>query len=225
MAFPEPREYGLRPARPERSSLPAQGCWTKPPAPEGGPPVAALVLGVAALGLFLLAAFLGSVFVAVPAYICAFFSAIVWKRGGNPMLGVDEADRMLVENPDDLDVCLVRLTVMSRGRFVGRDKGVVWFADGMLLYNGHRTSFVLGGEDVLPKEQWPVVRLQHSIVEIDDTVVPLRVPKGSASIELIPLGSFGSPAEMRFLKRLYEFRLHPSESHGPRQWPPLEANP
>ncbi len=153
------------------------------------------------------------------AWAAAFPALFVeWKTNNRRIL---PTDRLLLDIPDDRDVCLVHLTIVRDGKTVGNDKGVVWFDGGLLLFNGHRTSFAIGGEDILPPAQWS--HAQWST--LPDRFVPLRVDKGKAGIELVPLvdgKSSASPAEMRFLKSLYGFLRHPMPSQGPRQLPPLE---
>ena len=127
-------------------------------------------------------------------------------------------DLMLYENPDDLDLCLVEASFLKNGRTTGRDRGVVWFSEGRLLFCGHRTSFALGGEDVLP----PARRTKTERERGD--LLTLRGLPFRANIVFRPVMARGeSPARAhRFLERLYAFQMRPPVSRGPRQWPPFE---
>lgn len=198
---------------------PAPGRWTKPAAPQRSDErLMALLLwtfvtfAIAAIVVRSLA------LLAVGTVPFALLCALAARRSRD--LSVTAADRRLLEDPDDRDVCLLHLTIIHGEREIGRDKGVVWFSHGALLYNGHRTSFAIGSEDVLPMSQWSSAQRNS----LEDRFVPLRVERGKAWIEVVALAtgnSAGSPAEMRFLKSLYEFLRHPEPSRGPRQLPPL----
>lgn len=132
-------------------------------------------------------------------------------------------DRRLLENEEDANVCLVGIAIRRDGKLVGRDRGVVWFSDGGLYFNGHRTSFVIGGQDVIPSEEH---RRNRDGQKPSDRVLVLRHPCADVQVEFVPLiitgKGAGTPAEMRFLKRFYDFRRHPTYADVPRQWPPLE---
>jgi len=201
---------------------PTPGRWLRPTKPDAAKGRTALAVGGAIVLVAIAIAFDRGVLLA-PAIVLTILGAVISDSELYSMRAVTEKDRRLIEDPDDLDVCLVGLEIVRDGRSVGRDKGVVWFADGLLLYSGHRTSFAIGGEDVLPPDEWEGLP-NRSHDHRSDLRVPLLVERGTAYVELTPLidkkGS--SPQEMRFLKRLYAFRLRPPLSQGPRQWPPLE---
>ncbi len=142
-------------------------------------------------------------------------SKIVRRR----TLDATSMDRRLIEDPWDLDVCLVEIEIYRNGPLIGVDRGVAWFESGRLLFNGMRTSFAIGGEDVQPRRLWTEVARTTRI-----PVVPLRV-EGDARIEFRPLQATKLPIdhEERFVERLAAFRARPPQSRGPRQWPPLES--
>ena len=204
------------------TTAPLQGKWTKPAPKRRGISMLDGLLFFLLVGLVAAAlatrSFLPLVFGISPA-LC-----IGSLRGFNLNASclATSADRMLLENPDDLDVCLVGIAILCDGVEVGKDRGVAWFEDGKLLYNGHRTSFAIGGEDILPHE-WP-----HGPFavpqELPDLVILLRTPGSRTSVEFTPIPNISTPQEMRFLKRLYEFRRRPPRSRGPRQWPPFEPS-
>ncbi len=203
------REFVL--AAPEGESSP--GRWNRPASAKTGssPWVVAAVWLV--VSLIVTAVVAGSLLPTVPVVLIGMiaesYRVAEIVRSGRPT----REDLRLFEDPDDPDVCLVFLTIVCNGESVGTDRGVAWFADGCLLYSGHRTSFAIGGEDVLSK------------AEHGTTGVALRVARGTASITLSPLqrrGDIGGRQEMRFLKALYHFRHRPPQSRIPRQWPPFE---
>ena len=207
------------------STEPAAGRWTKPE-PQAKPTSPLVVaLACAAIGFSVVALALRSGPLAALAFLCFAPVAGSVEFVKKDPRRITSEDRMLLEDPDDLDACLVLLTIVRDGRMIGTDKGVVWFADGMLLYNGHRTSFAIGGEDLLPQARWSSLAFPPSQIYLDDRTVPLRVARGSAFVRLQPLtaGAGTSPNEMRLLKRLYAFRRRPPVSKGPRQWPPFDS--
>ncbi len=128
-------------------------------------------------------------------------------------------DRSLLENPDDPDFCLVEIEIARLGEVCGVDRGVVWFEGGRLMFAGHRTSFAVGGEDVLPRSSWSADLLHGPW----DLVLPLRIKANDVRVSFRPLrdGGAGPYRESRFRERFRAFRLRPPQSRGPRQWPPF----
>lgn len=128
-------------------------------------------------------------------------------------------DRRLIEDPWDLDTCLVEVAIYRPQALVGIDRGVAWFDSGRLLFNGSLTSFAIGGEDVQPRRFWARSPDFSGVLAL-----PLRM-SGGASLEFRPLRGTRMPTdhEERFIDRLNAFRMRPPESRGPRQWPPFEA--
>ncbi len=207
------------------TSEPAPGRWTKPaPALRSNERLVALIVWasvVFVVATIVVKSLAPLALGAVPlTLLCA---ALMARRSRD--VSITEADRRLLEDPDDRDVCLVHLTIVHNGSEVGRDKGAAWFGHGALMYSGHRTSFVIGGEDVLPRAKWSVYARADGTDGLPETALPLRIPKGHAYIRLDPLldrRGGGTPHEMRFLKALYDFRRRPPTARVPRQWPPLE---
>lgn len=192
---------------------PAPGRWTRPspPAPKASPLLILTVCSVVALVIGALVARSLVPTIAATLIVLAADAYRIIERGG--AIRATREDLRLLEDPDDPDVCLVALTVTRNGESVGTDRGVAWFEGGRLLYSGHRTSFAIGGEDVLPQREYGT----HG--------VPLRVQRGTARVVLSPLSVetlVGGKQEMRFLKALYAFKRSPTVSQGPRQWPPLD---
>ena len=210
-------------ARPDlvRHEPPAPGRWTKPPPPEV--PNRWIVPGVVALLVSLIvAAFaLQSPLPLLGVGACVVLARDLPKTRRVSERKITDADRRMIEDPDDKDVCLVLITIVRDWRTVGEDKGVVWFADGRIFFSGHRTSFVLGGEDLLPKERWSIFASTEGGLVFGDRTLPLDVDRGNAYVSFQAL-SYGDAREMRFSKRLTAFLKNPPQSRGPRQWPPFE---
>lgn len=216
---------------PAPTSEPAPGKWHGKETPLPRPPSWHLpktsrYLAAAALMLLLCLAFVAIPFVG-SGLLCPFMVADVLLLGlGLSQLfsrrlaqpAAEPRDLRLLEHPDDPDVCLVQITIVRNDEVVGHDRGAAWFEDGRLLFSGHRTSFALGGEDLVPRsERGPRRREGQS-------VLPLRVDSGGASIEFVVLGYGERRAShgYRFLTRFGEFLFFAPPSRGPRQWPPLE---
>ena len=122
----------------------------------------------------------------------------------------------LLEHPEDPDVCLVEIRIVRDGKPVGSDRGAVWFEGGRLLFSGHRTSFAVGGEDVLPFTQ--------RAKGLPLGALPLRVRQGQTHIEFRTLqyGDADLRRYDRFAHRLLAFRSFAPPARGERQWPPFE---
>lgn len=192
---------------------PKDGAWLKPP-PRFYVEKLRVPLVVATLALSYLALRFAWFYLvcAVAALQCLFILASTYR----PRLS--KADRRLIEDPDDLDVCLVDVKIMSNRRIIGVDRGIVWFGEGRLLFSGHRTSFALGGEDILPRSR------RTKSMQARTNVLPLRAGHGKAVLifDLILPRAGPGEREIRFVERLYAFRQRPLASRGPRQWPPFE---
>ncbi len=208
------------------SLAPAKGLWSSPPPKRKfTTKQLGIITGVMLVG-FGIATFF---FRITPVLFSALMLPLqaLFAIGGTGGHVATKQDRRLVEDVDDANVCLVGVTVRRDGKRVGEDRGVVWFSEGALFYNGHRTSFVLGGQDVVPHDEFTRIRRGRSKEELPDRMVALRHPDGEVVLEIVPLTSSGSgtgsPSEMRFLKRFYEFRRRPVHADVARQWPPLEV--
>ena len=128
-----------------------------------------------------------------------------------------ERDVGLLEHPEDPDVCLVEARILREGVLVGKDRGAVWFEGGRLLFSGHRTSFAIGGEDVLPFAQ--------RSIDLPLGALPLRIGEGRAHVEFRTLrhASDDERHASRFAHRLLAFRSFTPPARGERQWPPLSV--
>lgn len=142
-------------------------------------------------------------------------------------VATSERDLLLLENPDDESVCLVEVKVWAGIHHLGTDRAAAWFQDGCLMVAGHRCSFSIGGEDVVPKRERRRFAHTDNLVRGEETIVPLRHPKEAVWITLAPLltGAIPSKRGWDFIRRLTDFRDRPVASRGPRQYPPLSPMP
>ena len=169
---------------------------------------------VGAFGLFFLSAFVSAPLLMAVGFVLLLCGMSFSLPNG---LWASERDLTLLEDPRDQDVCLVEVTIFNGSATVGIDRGVAWFDGGRLLYSGHRTSFAIGGEDVLPRSAW------SNEVSTTPLVLPLRTRWEGPVLRFAVL-NYGNPEdrhETRFLERFHAFRTRPPQSRGQRQWPPF----
>ena len=215
------RGEGERPA-PEREPRP--GRWF---APEGDPPerrpfeIAEPFRDRAIAALFVLLAFgfLNVWTMGVPVFGALFTTLLLLMAlgftGRSSRPPATQRDVALLEHPEDPDVCLVEVHILRDGVSVGRDRGAVWFEGGRLLFSGHRTSFAVGGEDVLPFAQ--------RSADLPLGALPLRVGEGEAYVEfrVLQTPEIDERHASRFAHRLLAFRSFAPPARGERQWPPF----
>ncbi len=163
----------------------------------------------------------GSAIVAMGVVFCL----LAWTNLPPPTPRAKPDDFRLMEVADDPDVCLVNATIVFDGRKIGTDRGVAWFSDGAMLFSGRRTSFAIGGEDVLPRSYWSEYgRERASALPAD--AVPLRTVRPRTYVLLLPVNREEDVAVQqarRFVTRRRKFRDRPEPSSVPRQWPPFTS--
>lgn len=202
---------------------PAPGRWSRPPLKvDRERPQKVVFLSCMALMPVCLLAHRTDLLFSLPFVAFAALMVLSSHRGNDRV--PTTADLYLLENPDDSEVCLVEVTLRYDGLSSAWDRGVAWFEDGRLLFVGHRTSFALGGQDVVPTRDWPEFTSERNHGLLQFNAVPLRIPNSHHSVAFIPLERKGTIGEMQracFEHRLAHFRKDPRPSSGPRQWPPF----
>ena len=215
------RGEGERPA-PDRE--PAPGRWfaeASPAKPRERFGISEDLRNLAAAALF---ALLVVAFLAVPSLAPRMLAAVLLVVLALMLLAfagrerhpeAEPRDVGLLEHPEDPDVCLVEIRIVRNGEPVGKDRGALWFEGGRLLFSGHRTSFAIGGEDVLPHSR-------HR-PGLPSGALPLRIAGESAHLEFLILRypELDRTRYERFGHRLLAFRSFTPPARGPRQWPPL----
>ncbi|RYG40241.1 hypothetical protein EON79_22945 [bacterium] len=135
-------------------------------------------------------------------------------------------DAYLLEDPEDRNVCLVEIAIVRAGREIGEDRGAAWFRGDTLYYSGFRTSFVIGGENVLPKAHWTIFHDPAGMLTLPERAIPLGIDRFATYVVFRPIAHADRSAsysqELSFVRRLMTFRNAPKGSAGPRQWPPIE---
>lgn len=125
------------------------------------------------------------------------------------------ADRFLVDGGFG-DQFPAEITIVVEGKRIGADRGVVWFADGLMGFSGSSASFVLAARNLAPhyvKAHRPPKGQPTSY-----DVIVLRGAPRSALVSVAPL--FGHIRAYR--KRLEAFMAADEMPQGERHWPPLE---
>ena len=110
----------------------------------------------------------------------------------------------------------IEVTIVANGKRIGTDRGVLWFADGLIGFSGGASSFVLAAWDV---KTYPKATAAKGMV----------TSRPSGSLDLI-----GAPAyahmvvralgkhHKAYLHRLEQFEKDTADPDAERFWPPLE---
>lgn len=147
-------------------------------------------------------------------FVVPLFATIGFALASTRTLRASTWDNRLIESPEDSEVCLVQVSIMQGESRIGRDRGLVWFSEGRLHFVGHASSFVLGGQDIVPTTER----------QCGPSVLFLRHPTEAVHLLLQPLKSRDAVDEMRracFVYRFEAFRRQGWPANGRRQWPPL----
>lgn len=109
-----------------------------------------LAIGVFALSIFLTLKTPGALgpLVFLPA-MCLFVSAAYaqWRFANAPR-PISEEDKALLD--DAPGPWLVEVEIVQSGYVTGQDRGAMWMEGDRLVFNGHRSSFALGSDDLIP---------------------------------------------------------------------------
>jgi hypothetical protein len=124
-------------------------------------------------------------------------------------------DRFLVDGGFG-DQFPAEITIVVEGRRIAADRGVVWFADGLMGFSGSSASFVLAASNLAPHYVKAHRPPKGQPVSYD--IIALRGAPRSALVSVTPL--FGHIKAYR--KRLEAFMAADERPQGDRHWPPLE---
>jgi hypothetical protein len=113
------------------------------------------------------------------------------------------------------DQFAVEIHLLVHGKQLGRDRGVLWFGDGLMGFSGHALSFVLAAADIAP--QWEKLLRKNTKKSLPADAVVLRNAPKDAYFVVTPLAG----RTKAYRKRLYEFKKENAEPAGERHWPPL----
>ena len=124
-------------------------------------------------------------------------------------------DRALVD-ADLEDQFTAEITIQVGDRRIGADRGVVWFADGLMGFSGRATSFLLAASDVVPLSRNARI-LWERRSSPPGALVLVDAPHRNASVFVTPLGRH----DRAYRDRLIAFVDAAETPQGERQWPPL----
>ena len=146
--------------------------------------------------------------------ICLVRLFVLWQNAYHVM--ASSSDLTILENAADVEQCLIEVEYMMGLKRVGVDRGVAWFSNNALCFNGLRSSFVVGSQDLalrqLDRGQTHRIFLKH--------------PKGMYDIRFKPLvfpSSYREESVGLFLDNLRQFRLDGPPTSTERQYPPSHA--
>ena len=126
------------------------------------------------------------------------------------------SERALLDR-EDLDHYAVEVTIVIEGKAIGADRGVIWFADGVMGFSGASTAFVLAAGDV--SADWIGRRKAKWDRTFEKPKLTLKGTPQPTIIEIEPLVRKGASFEER-LASFYVAKERPLEE---RQWPPLRS--
>lgn len=125
---------------------------------------------------------------------------------------VRDADRELMDGGFG-DQCFVELTIVVDRRRIGADRGVMWFADGLMGFSGRACSFVLAASDL---EVGPTASGANGVRPYPaDTLVLVGTPRPSYMV-VTPLAG-----QEWYRTRLRTFLQDSEPGEGERCFPPL----
>ncbi|RYG21066.1 hypothetical protein EON82_19425 [bacterium] len=109
----------------------------------------------------------------------------------------------------------VDVTISSSGKGLATDRGVLWFADGLMGFSGESASFVLAASDLAPR--WDAAKRPKNWNQLPPDAISLVGAPREAHIVITPLrGKWRA-----YRERLAAFMRADEEPRGERQWPPL----
>jgi len=115
------------------------------------------------------------------------------------------------------DEFTVEITIVANGRRLGSDRGIVWFAEGLMGFSGSATSFVLADWAFeLIRAQRRATMSEHAVPAGALLLIDAPVP---AYILVRVLGR-GTAA---FTRRLRRFERESAAGNAERSWPPLTS--
>lgn len=123
-------------------------------------------------------------------------------------------DAAFSDRPAGIQEFPVEILVLLDGRVLGTDRGLVWFEDGLLNFNGRATSFALAAPDVVPRK-W--ITTQDPYQNLSGDALRLSIDGPVAVLRVRPL--LGS--RWRFKAKLRRFLKENASTPKARQWPPL----
>lgn len=109
---------------------------------------------------------------------------------------------------------LVEMTIVVGDKRLGTDRGVVWFAEGLMGFSGRATAFVLAPRDLRPNL---VSKKREGKDPLPAGSIVLRGAPREAYIVVTPLGR----QRRAYVAGLKRFMWSKKPSQSERCWPPL----
>jgi len=109
----------------------------------------------------------------------------------------------------------VEVTLSADGQCLGMDRGVLWFADGLMGFSGDATAFVLAADDLAAPWSAAAASCEDPKKPIDALV--FRNAPRSGHVDVTPLRGSGKAYRRRLQRFFYDW----DRPTGERFWPPL----
>ena len=142
------------------------------------------------------------------------FLTLYWRATEAIALRTQGADRAFSDAPPGLVEYAVEVVIEAEGGCVGKDRGIVWFEDGLLTFNGATCSFAFAAPDVYAREK---IGDKDPYYGLPRGVLRLRALGRVATVRFLPLLG----RRLGFEYALGRFLASVPTSERPRQWPPL----
>lgn len=150
-------------------------------------------------------------------FLLALASVIWWRIAEILAQRTMREDRQFSDRPVGIVEYPIEIVILDGGKELGVDRGIAWFEDGLLCFNGAATSFTLAAEDIVPRgnseNSGPYRKLPS------DSILIARAGAGTAAaVRLLPLNGL---RRWRFGYGLGSFLSAKAEVRRRRQSPPF----
>ncbi len=150
-------------------------------------------------------------------FLFLFMSAVWWRIAEILAQRTMREDREFSERPAGIVEYPIEIVILRQGRELGADRGVAWFEDGLLNFNGTATSFAIAAEDIVPRKK---VRKIDPYKELPSDCIRVIFPGESAAVRLLPLNGL---RRWTFNYALGRFLSAKEEVRKGRQLPPFHS--
>jgi hypothetical protein len=135
-------------------------------------------------------------------------------------------DRKLIRE-SGMESTLARIEIEIDGVIIGEDRGVLWAEGGRLLFNGHRTSFALGGELFIRHKAGEPRRIRWFSAIRDKGIFRLDAGYASYRMRIVCLGDlrFRKSKETLLLRVCREVNTQKRNEIAKCQLPPNSIDP
>lgn len=138
-----------------------------------------------------------------------------WRIGEAVALRTMRSDRAFSDAPPGMVEYPTEIVLYNEGRDIGADRGIVWFDEGLIRFNGAACSFALSAADFY-------ARTSHDgrdfYAGLPGDVFRFKTYGRAATVRFLPIGG---NRRWGLHRRLGMFLGKGEATDAPRQWPPL----